>query len=255
VRAFLLLVPTLGAAVYACAGTDATTTGYTPVTGVLVRAESLVSSLGCGMRDAQIFKYAAVVTQGTTTITGGLYDCFADAKFANLQPGPDGTLSFTVQIYAFSQASYAAQNAGGVLDAAAADWSRLQAFKPTYKTTCTATQQQNVEVLAVCAPLQKGDPATISVDTTSFARADGGTIACGDYKSVKPFFRASDQPDELPPVDCPAPVVLSPAQAPATYAIDLQLLDPTGVSVVGTVHCGATTTPGLEAKAACDPVL
>jgi hypothetical protein len=258
VRAFLLL----SAALAACAGTAATTTGYTPVTGVLVRADALVSGIGCGTGDTQVYKYAAVVTQGATTATntsgapaGGVYDCFADAKFANLQAGPDGTLSFTVQVFAFDKRAFDAQNANGALTGDSAGWDRLQGHTPTFKTSCSATQQAGVEVLAVCAPLQTGGPGTIRLETTGFTRGDGGALACGtDYKSVKAFFKAGEDTGDLAPVDCPAPIVFDKAKAPASYAIDVQLLDPTGTAGAGTARCRATTTPGLETKADCDPV-
>ena len=53
----------LGALVAACAGTTTTATTYTPITGVLVRSDGLLTGIGCGTRDDQVFKYAAVVTQ------------------------------------------------------------------------------------------------------------------------------------------------------------------------------------------------
>ena len=250
------------AGMVACAGTTTTTTAYTPITGVLVRSDALVSGIGCGTQPDQVFKYAAVVTQGNQTLTiggtgvGMISDCFADAKFANLVAGPDGTLSFTVQIYAFSQESYLAQQAKG-LDLAATDWTQLQKFQPTYKTSCRATQQQDVEVLAVCAPLHSGGAASVRIDTTQFPTATGATLKCldqgkpKDYATVQAFYSVNGIAGELAPVTCPEPVVVTPAAAPATYTVDLQLVDPTGVKVVGSVRCSATTIPGLESTATC----
>jgi hypothetical protein len=252
------------AAMAACAGTAAATTAFTPITGVLVRSDALVSGIGCGTRPDQIFKYAAVVTQGSQTLdvggvgVGMLSDCFADAKFANLVAGPDGTLSFTVQIFAFSQESYLAQQAKG-LDTAVTDWTQLQKFQPTYKTTCRATQQGGVEVLAVCDPLRAGGPASVRVDTSQFQPASGAVLKCQDqgkpkdYTTVQAFYSVNGVGAELAPVTCPDPVVITPAAAPATYTLDLQLVDPTGGRVVGTVRCTATTIPGLESTATCAP--
>jgi hypothetical protein len=249
----------------ACSGTTSTAGTYTPITGVLVRSDALVSGIGCGTRSDQVFKYAAVVLlDGQTLNVGGtgvgvLSDCFADAKFANLPARPDGTLAVTVQIYGFSQQSYLAQQAKG-LDLAVTDWTKLQTFQPTYKTSCEATQQQNVEVLAVCNPLRSGGPATVRIDTTQFARASGDPLLCKDaagkpkdYTTVQAFYSVGGTAGELSHVDCPAPIVVSPAAAPATYTLDLQLVDPTGVKVVGTARCHATTIPGLETTATCDP--
>ncbi len=248
----------------ACGATTTTTTAFTPITGVLVRSDALVSGFGCGTRPDQIYKFAAVVTQGNETLTIGgvgvglLSDCFADAKFANLVAGPDGTLSFAVQIYAFSKEAYLAQQQRG-LDTAVTDWSKLQKFRPTYKTSCRATQQQDVEVLAVCDPLRSGGPASIRIDTTQFPTATGGTLKCQDqgkpkdYATVQAFYSVNGAPGELAPVTCPEPVVVTPAAAPATYTLDLVLVDLTGVRVVGTVRCTATTIPGLESTATCTP--
>ena len=256
-----------GAAGVACSGTASTAGIYTPITGVLVRSDALVSGIGCGTKSDQVFKYVAVVLlDGQTLNVGGtgvglVSDCFADAKFANLPARPDGTLTVTVQIYAFSQQSYLAQQAKG-LDLAATDWTQLQKFSPTYKASCEATQQQNVEVLAVCNPLRAGGPATVRIDTTQFASAsDAGTpLLCKnaqgkpqDYTTVQAFYSVGGAAGELSHVDCPDPIVISPAAAPATYTLDLQLVDPTGVRVVGTARCHATTIPGLETIATCDP--
>ncbi len=251
----------------ACAGTAATTTAYTPITGVLVRSDALVSGIGCGTRGDQVFKYAAVVTQGNQTLTvgatgvGTLSECYADAKFANLVAGPDGTLSFTVEIFAFSQESYLAQRARG-LDLAVTDWTQLQKFQPTYRTSCRATQQQDVEVLAVCNPLRSGGPASIRIPTTQFSTTIGTTLACKDaqgkpkdYTKVQAFYSVGGVAGELSQVDCPDALVVTPAAAPATYTLDLQLVDPTGVRVVGTVRCTASTIPGLESTASCTPAV
>ena len=122
---FLLFVVLTG-----CPGTDTATT-LTPVTGILVRADALVSGIGCGMRDDQVYKYAAVITQRgdsgqevtqhitadpTSAGIGAVFDCFADGAFRQLLPGTDGTLSFIVEIYAFNYTAYTAQNTNGKLD-------------------------------------------------------------------------------------------------------------------------------------------
>jgi hypothetical protein len=165
-------------------------TGVTPITGVIVRSDTLVDGYGCGTGDGQLFKYYALITEnltegGAPTTQYGVYDCFADATFANLST--DGN-TFSVSIYGFSEASFAkaraactakaaaetptnadagddaAQEAGATLapcsDSKVGDFfypSGAQAFA-TLTTSCTAVPQSSIQVLAVCAPLQRVSP-------------------------------------------------------------------------------------------------
>jgi len=250
-----------------CPGATTTPT-LTPVTGILVRADALVSGIGCGTRDDQIYRYAAVITQHdaatNTEITqqeiGGVFDCFADAAFRQLLPGTDGKLSFNVQIYAFNFASYTTQNTNGQLDTDApkgdaTDWNKLQNYDPTYSTSCTATQQENVEVLAVCDPLTKGRrKASLSIDTSAFPAATAGvTLACDvAYATVQGTFSTGTTTGDLPSVKCPAPIVVAHADAPATYDVKLRLLDAASRQIA-TVQCRATTAPRAQIVAICDP--
>ena len=157
----------------ACSGSAALANTFTPITGVIVRADALVTGIGCGTKSDQIFKYVSVLGQGNAPILASSSDCFSDTKFANLVPGPDGTLSFTVTVYAFSQAAYQASNANGEVDGvshyhprttnpndpnapidltdpAIAAFSKVVAgFRSTYTTTCSATQQLFLDVMWV----------------------------------------------------------------------------------------------------------
>lgn len=146
-------------ALVACAGTT-TTAAYTPVTGIYIRADSLVSDYGCGTNPGQVYKYAAVVYDDAKSVRGsGLYSCFADGLFANLIGTT--TSNFTLQVYAFDYSRYSAQQTR--IDAAVTavdgnglltpDTTTLQQLH-TYGTDCVATQQSGVQVLAVCKPLR-----------------------------------------------------------------------------------------------------
>jgi len=234
----------------------------TPVTGILVRADALVSGIGCGTRDGQIYKYAAAITQvdqfGQNEVSqriGGVFDCYADGAFRQLSPGTYGSLSFLVRIYAFDRASYLAQDMSGSLEGNATDWDRLQAYNPTYKTTCTATQQQNVEVLAVCPPLSAPPETTIQIGTGEFPTSEGISLQCkGAYATVQGSYTAGDASGDLAPVSCPDPLVLHRPNAPATYDFALRLLDTSmPPRSVAKVHCRASTTPRANAVAVCDP--
>jgi hypothetical protein len=149
----------------AACGSTAATTAYTPQTGVVVRSEALTTGIGCGTGDTQVFKFVAVaVSAGNVAAAAGVYDCFADGVLVNLQPAPlaDGSysLDFTVRIYAFNQAAYTASQAkitadvaqpntaGGIFAAGA-----FATLGATYTTSCTATQQADIQVVAVCQRL------------------------------------------------------------------------------------------------------
>jgi hypothetical protein len=111
---------------------------YTPITGITVDANTLVAGYGCGMGPAQVYKYAVLVTYENEAgpesyaAYSGVYDCYTNAIFSNLQPDDAGSLSFSLQVYAFNQASYPtaldnlafADDAGAVEQvASAANWS------------------------------------------------------------------------------------------------------------------------------------
>lgn len=148
---------------FACACTSsATTTGYTPVTSVVVRAESIVPSATCGKGADQIAKYTAVVSStdsgSPVALSGGTYDCFADAMFVNLV----GT-SFAVDVFEWSAGAYAASGALASIEAELRDPAQvsgalrqLGTLAPTARLSCTARQLSNVQAVAQCAPLKDG---------------------------------------------------------------------------------------------------
>lgn len=179
------------AALYAC-GDSNTTTGITPITGIQIRSDSLVAGKGCGREPGQVFKYVAAVYHASDDggATGdplavATYDCFTDALFQNLAASPTGQFSYALTVLAFNAGAYDAQSAG--IDGAAANGGAIGALKPTWTTSCTATQQSDIEVLAVCAPLglAPGDGA-ITVATDAFklpsTEIDGAVVqhGCGD---------------------------------------------------------------------------
>jgi hypothetical protein len=174
-------------AVPACTITD--DSGITPITGIVVRASTLVAGYGCGTGAGQIYKYSVVVSTfdeaGATQvfIAGGTYDCFADATFVNLCSSSSGNFVFNVNVYAFTEAQWNAPDGGslpaiqGLLANHASyctyDAGRVSAqvsdqgvrpdndggiddqllSRASFATTCTATQESSAEVVAVCAPV------------------------------------------------------------------------------------------------------
>jgi hypothetical protein len=255
----LLLLVLLGA----CSGTTAVG-GLTPVTGIIIRADSLVSGHGCGRGPGQVYKYVAVVVNADgTPVAGAVYDCFADGAFVNLGPSDAGSLDFTVDIFAYSYDAYCKQDgcgdAGvpgqpGAIENAAGSPAALQSLSPTWTTTCRATQQLNIEVLAVCDPFPG---LSITLRTAVF----GTGLSCGGkYRFVKVLYAAKDAatgattPGNLGETKCPEDVVLSDPIAPATYTFDVVLKAADDATVVGTTTCTATTIPGVPATATCAAV-
>ena len=140
-------------ALAACSDTTTTSSSISPVTQVIVRADALLSGHGCGADDAQVFKYAATIIAADQKPAGaGVYDCFADATFSNLTGSSTSVYTFTLRIQAFNAKTYTA-NAAAIADAVARSDAGALDGLATSKTACAATQQPNVQVLAVCDPL------------------------------------------------------------------------------------------------------
>jgi hypothetical protein len=178
----LALVGAVVVGSYACGTGD--TTGITPITGIVIRADDLVAGHGCGTGPDEVYMYSVVVStfgEGGATpafIAGGTYPCYADATFVNLCASTSGALSFDVQVYAFSEAQYAVAGATPGLLSTSPSYCSLDGghaipedldpctAKNALQTTasftagCTATQQSSIEVVAVCSALV---PASRSV--------------------------------------------------------------------------------------------
>ncbi|HEY2517008.1 MAG TPA: hypothetical protein VGI39_39320 [Polyangiaceae bacterium] len=168
----LFFAATAAVALPACDTTDAGP--LSPVAGITVRSESLTEGYGCGKAPGQVYKYVAVVHQVARDGSFGpiaswqIYDCFADATFASLCTyGIDGGVGdFDVAVYAYNADTWA--TVGDAIQ------SRLQGDQglfpltcpPSYDagpigeppsegpanwtTTCIATQQVGIQVLAAC---------------------------------------------------------------------------------------------------------
>jgi len=163
------------AAALALAGcpNTASTSIYTPPTGIQIDSQQLVAGVGCGPGPGQVYAYAAIVgppepdggdgTSGTA-ITSGVFACFSDALFTNL-PSPDGGPDdFGLNIFAYDRASFPAELAGCenvplTMACPGDDASVVGRYKAqaTWKTYCRATQYQGVPQIAQCTPLESTD--------------------------------------------------------------------------------------------------
>jgi hypothetical protein len=272
--AFLRAGVVAGGAALVLAGcpSTATTAAYTPITGIIIRASSLVSGHGCGTGAGQVYKYAALLSYADEAgapgapVYSGVFDCFTDGIFSNLPSSDAGGLDFALTIYAWSHDAFPdalqcpadpnnpcpGDDPGTVLS---------NAGTPTWTTTCTATQQSGISVVAVCEPLASssappgvdgGAPeasaqqGAISVDTHGFSLGDGGTLRCGpDFDSAHATFQAGSQGGQTSTVTCPAPLIIAPAAAGVTYSIVVQLIK--AGSTVGQAACTAAGSTSASA--------
>jgi len=202
---FLLLVLTglLGAAI-ACSGTSSVTPFTT--TGILIRAETLTTGRGCGKDPANLFKYAVYVwgyggagsledeKSFTQLQTSNLFDCFTDGAFIELKP-VNGSLKYRLDVYAYNSDAFG--NSQTAIVNAGDNPALLESTSnPTWTTSCFATQQQDVEALAVCRPLATGltglgkqqGATSIRLGTSQFRLPDGRLALCnGDAGTPPPI--------------------------------------------------------------------
>lgn len=270
-------------AVAAACGSAGTGSTLTPITGFVVRAESLTAGKGCGVRPEQIFKYAvvayrvpsddagtfsgqAVTDAGVSAavaagpVAAGVYDCFADGSFVSVEG--DLSARFHLEVYAFNQLAYQAAGGDAVVPPSVFDRAALRAANPTWSTTCAAIQMRDVQPLATCAALTPGVPdggeppaASVVVDVAELPASDGGVLRCGtDYVTVRTRSRVGGaEPGPVTETPCAEGAVrVSPAVAPATYIFDVAALWIDG-TVVGEATCTAPSSPGLTTSATCTP--
>jgi hypothetical protein len=164
---------------------SATTTGYTPITGIVIRSSALVAGYGCGRGPGQVYRYAAIVyfaTEGGAqgTLVANVFDCFTDGVFENLPVSDGGGQDFIVSIRAYNFASFPpelqCQPTGGPCAAQDPTTLLADAARATWATTCAATQQQGIPVLAVCQPLAPQD-AGADAASDGMADAEAGALA------------------------------------------------------------------------------
>jgi hypothetical protein len=172
-----------GSAMSACAETTAVNTAF--VSGIFINHIELLDNgdIGCGLADADVYKYVAVAIDDNRNIGGaGVFDCFADGVFGNL-PGTDASaLNFAVWVYLYNKAQWDTANANGALTSAVATLngvnqpdgsvipvsvgivpdggtrskgypaalSALCLSRATWTTACSATTQPGVQGLADC---------------------------------------------------------------------------------------------------------
>ncbi len=270
--------------------TTNTTTPYTPITGIRIVSSSLVAGHGCGTARGQVYKYAALVSyavDGAPTgapVYAGVFDCFTDGLFENLL-NDAGNQDYAIQIYAWDYAELPqdlkppcpptvpgkadtcpADNPSPVLaDAQSAQWS----------TTCTATPQAGITVLAVCAPLAGpgagdagGDAAgdaeadadagpvstQVHIPTQSLPLAAGGSISCGtDYDQDDAFYAVGMNFGMTGMAACGPDAVIEPATPNATYTIHLYLVK--NAAALWESDCTATAQPNASTVATCAPAV
>jgi hypothetical protein len=282
-RAFL---PFLALMMLLACGSSGGSDTLPPLTGVVVRAESLTTGRGCGRGTTQIFKYAAVVLglnpddrsrelpdagdAGDTNeprrdqfLAGNVYDCFTDGLFVDLPPSA-GSVRYEVRIYAYNEAAYLAAGEQQIRSAAGNRFP-FPGTNPTFSTTCDAQQTDLVQSLAFCQPLAVGltgvdpkatqAPSEVELSLAAFPGPDGGILTCdGQYTRVRSRFATDGTFNQPSEVACnSSKLTIAPAAAPASYLIEVALLQANG-TVAGQTTCRAETSPGTKSVANCKPI-
>jgi hypothetical protein len=217
--AFVLsLFAVMGVGAIACSGSSSTTALTT--TGIVIRAETLTVGRGCGKDPANLFKYAVYVwgyggagslddeKSFTQLQTSNLFDCFTDGAFIELK-AVNGSTKYRLDVFAYNAPAFGL--AKNTVENAGDNPSLLETTNPTWTTTCTATQQRDVEALAVCRPLTTGlgglgkahPPTSIRLQTGQFRLGDGrvATCAAGLGDAGAPDAGDSGAPSDAGPQD------------------------------------------------------
>jgi hypothetical protein len=160
-RRLALAATPLAAAALCSAGCGGTSSTAAPAiitnssAAVILRAESLVTGVGCGTADSEVYKYVAVLSAADgSDVDGEIYDCFADAIFAQLD---DYGLNahFTVHVFAFDKVAYEAKKGDIALN-----FTKTQPMKSlgaTYAVDCAAQSSgQAAQAIAICPSLWGG---------------------------------------------------------------------------------------------------
>jgi hypothetical protein len=130
------------------------------VTGLEVRAESVIDPLGCGAGSDDAYRWGGVVrAKGSTTpIAARLTECFADLVFHAL-PRSDAQLdTYEIALVAFTKPGWDAMTDAQRADLLAGKPEAFSGAGARWATTCTGVQEQGFRREAVCAPFQPFAP-------------------------------------------------------------------------------------------------
>jgi hypothetical protein len=192
----------LAACALAGCPSSATTTAYTPITGITVLASDLTAGFGCGTDPGQVYAYATLLSYqddagpAPAPVFSIVTRCYSNGQFSNLPPSVTGSLSFDVKILAWDEASFptalqcfpptpANPTAASICPGDDVATVLANQGTPNWSTTCTATQEPGVSVLAVCAPLAPSGSALVDDGgddggVGDGAIGDGGDAGIGD---------------------------------------------------------------------------
>ena len=155
--------------------TTATTTAA-PVTGLRVRASTMLDGLGCGTGARDVFKWGgAVRVKGSTEILAThVVDCFADLVFHELPVTDAAVDTYTIDLVAFTSSGWAEVPSDTQALLLVGQRFDLSALAATWRSSCEGVQEQGLRRDAVCGPFLESD-ATAPVETD--AGADAGPAA------------------------------------------------------------------------------
>jgi hypothetical protein len=200
----------------------ATTTTYTPITGVEIQSSALNYGHGCSDDPSDtnaVYRYAAIlsyvppsaVPAGDFSTYSAVFECFADGYFENLPVLDGGNQFFQVQIAAWNAKDFPValdpctsepDGSNPRTDVCPAEQvSFVQPFfdggapaqdgastAPTWTTTCTAYLQPGVPSIAACPPLvpfgsQPSDGGSVDEAGATVDASPGTTDGAADAES------------------------------------------------------------------------
>jgi hypothetical protein len=152
--------------------TSTTTTTVAPVTGLRVRASTMLDGLGCGTGARDPFKWGgAVRVKGSTDILAThVVDCFADLVFHDLPVTDAAVDTYAIDLVAFTNSAWAtvpSDTQALLVEGRRVDVTTLPA---TWRSSCEGVQEQGIRRDAVCVPFT-------AVDAGAPSDADAGVDA------------------------------------------------------------------------------
>ena len=165
------------------ATTTTTTTAAAPVTGLRVRASTMLDGLGCGTGDVDPNVWGGVVrAKGSTTVLAArVVDCFADLVFHDLPMTDAAVDTYTIDLVAFTLPAWNAVAPDTRTLLLAGRLAPIDTLSATWRSSCEGVQEQGLRRDAVCAPFSASDAGVpASPDAGTDAGTDEGTDAGTD---------------------------------------------------------------------------
>ncbi len=201
--------------------TAATTNTLPSVTGLEIRAESVLVSHGCGRSADDVFVWGGVVrAEGSAApLATHVVDCFADLVFHELPAGDGGIARFTVELVAFNESDWARVDAASRAALRAGSVGEVASLPATWRSSCTAMQEPGFRREAICAPFGAATDGGSTGSTAPDANtSDADPSDAGAFDAGTPDANPSDAGTAAPPAGDADPADGATADAASTDA-------------------------------------